>query len=125
MKNVSARKRDVVLVSSTAAFLFFSFFSLIFLWRQVVPLTLILFALSFFELYIIGSKKLFIIFILSAIGGAVIEMISIYYGIWAYRVSNLFGIPFWLFPLWGNAGVFIVAFYQLLSRLGWFEKNNS
>lgn len=119
----SANKKDIALISATAGFLFFSFFALIFLWQRVILLAVVLFLLSLIELLAVGSKKLAIIFIISGIGGAAIEIISIYFGIWTYNINSFWGVPIWLFPLWGNAGIFIVTIYKLLSRLGWFERS--
>lgn len=119
----SANKEAIILISVTAGFFFFSFFALIFFWQQTILLTAILFFLSLVELLAVGSKKLVIIFIVSGLGGAAIEIISIYFGIWAYNIKSFWGIPMWLFPLWGNAGIFIVTIYKLLSRLGWFERS--
>ena len=118
----NASKKDIVLISTTAGFLFSSFFTLIFFWQQVYLLTVILFFFALIELFVVRSKKLILIFVISGIGGTVIEIISIYFGIWAYSVKSLWNIPFWLFPLWGNAGIIIVAIYKLLSKIGWFER---
>ena len=114
-------RRDAILITVTAASIFCAFFSVIYLWQSPILLTAILFAISFAELVTISSKKLWLIFLISGLGGATIEAISIYFGIWSYNVQNFLGIPFWLIPLWGFAGVYIVTVYKLLSKLGWFE----
>jgi hypothetical protein len=115
-------RRDAILITVTATSIFCTFFSVIYLWQSPLLLTPILFAISAIELFVISSKKLWIIFIISGIGGATIEAISIYFGIWSYNIQSFLGIPFWLIPLWGFAGVYIVTVYKLLSKLGWFEK---
>jgi hypothetical protein len=95
------------------------------LWRNVALLTAVLFALAFVELITIGSKKLTIMFFLCCIGGGIVESIAIYFGNWRYTEPTFFNIPLWLLPGWGNAGVFIIAFYKLLGKINFLNQEKT
>jgi hypothetical protein len=71
---------------------------------------MILAIISLLGLYKWKNKETFVLFILAGISGAFAEVITIYFGVWAYTLPNIIGIPYWLFVLWGNAGMFI---YQM------------
>ena len=53
------------------------------------------------------SVRTLSIFILAGIGGTVLEVISIHFGVWQYNLTNFFNVPFWLFILWGNSAAII------------------
>ncbi|MFA5987395.1 MAG: hypothetical protein WC797_01960 [Candidatus Paceibacterota bacterium] len=77
---------------------------------------LLIFVLSLAVLFAEGNKKLFFLYVVSAICGPVAEMIAVYTGHWTYAVTFIFGVPSWLFPLWGNAGLFVVATWSYISK---------
>jgi len=118
-------KKDIEFIIISGLFIVFSVLGVWFLWRNVPLLTVFLFALAFIELNTIKSKKLTVMFFLCCIGGGVVENIAIYFGNWRYTEPTFFNIPLWLLPGWGNAGIFIIAFYKLLGKVKFLnqEKN--
>lgn len=117
-------KKEVGLIIITGSFIILSILSIWLLWRNVLLLTSVLFILAFIELITIKSKKLTIVFFLCCIGGGIVESVAIYFGNWHYTEPTFFNIPFWLLPAWGNAGIFIVAFYKLLGKIKFLNKGN-
>jgi len=64
------------------------------------------------------SPLVIFVFIFGALFGTFSEIVAIRYGVWTYATSNVAGVPFWLFVVWGNAAMF---FYQMaveFERLG-------
>lgn len=60
-------------------------------------------------------------FLLGALLGTFAEILAIRYGIVLYATSNVAGVPFWLFLVWGNTALF---FYQMaveFERLGFHQ----
>ena len=35
------------------------------------------------------------------------EMTAVQWGIWTYRSPDIYGVPIWLFPLWGLVGLIL------------------
>ncbi len=60
-----------------------------------------------FAIYLWHKKIDIATFIVAAVVGPVVEIISIYYGIWSYADPMFLGIPVWLPLLWGFAGVLL------------------
>ena len=80
----------------------------ILLYKQPIILFIFLLIYNGIILYFEKNKVLYKVFIFSAIFGSIAEMISIFYGVWSYSVaSELLGIPYWLFFVWGYAGVYL------------------
>ena len=64
------------------------------------------------------SPLVIFVFIFGALFGTFSEIVAIRYGVWTHATSNVAGVPFWLFVVWGNASMF---FYQMaveFERLG-------
>ena len=76
-------------------------------WNKPFYLFIIICILSILMLTIWNNKEDFYLFIICGITGALAETIAIFFGAWTYSYSNFIGIPYWLFPLWGLAAVFI------------------
>lgn len=119
---IKISKKEKVQVFITGGFFVLSGLTIWFLWENSVLSAAILLLLGVIELKHIDSRKLSLIYVLCAFSGAFFESICIYLGIWKYSLPNLFGIPLWLAPGWGNAGIFIVCFYKLLGKVSWLEK---
>jgi hypothetical protein len=117
----SISKKERILIFLTGSLFTFSILSVWFLWKNPDRLTLVLLVLSFLELIAIKSKKVLIIYIFCGICGGVVESIAVYLGIWEYSLPTFYFVPFWLMPLWGNAGIFIVCFYKLLGKVAWLN----
>jgi len=120
IKNID--KNELRLVITTGFFIILSAFTVWFLWRNIFLTTVVLIILAIIELVSIGSKKVALMFILCGIGGGIFEGIAIYFGGWHYSNPTFFNIPLWLWPGWGNAGVFIISFYKLLDEVSWLNK---
>jgi hypothetical protein len=80
---------------------------------------MILMTLSLIGLSKWKNKETFILFILAAISGAFAEATAIYFGVWAYTLPDIIGVPYWLFVLWGNAGMFIYQMAIEIKNLHW------
>ena len=79
-----------------------------FLWSR--PHILLLAICLFSALVILQGKhrkKELHIFIAVGLTGPIAEMIAIWGGAWSYTIPLFLGVPLWLFPLWGVAGIFI------------------
>lgn len=50
--------------------------------------------------------------------GTVTEILIINFsdGAWKYQINNVFGVPFWLMPLWGIAGVLSISIYIFFNK---------
>ena len=75
------------------------------------------------ELNILKSKKVLAIFVLAGVGGSFVELTAVWLGNWSYNLPSFAGIPIWLIPAWGNAGIIIISFYKLFSKFDFLEKN--
>ena len=85
-------------------------------WNNPYLLTLILFFFAIVYLYILKSKEKIAVFFICGILGATTEMVAIYFGAWAYTSPNIFGIPFWLVPLWGIASLFMTELQKSIEE---------
>ncbi len=99
------------------AFVILNLLVVVFLYREIILTTafLILLTISFIVYY--KSQILFPIFFFCMLG-AVAEMFAISAGVWSYTISDIFGVPLWLFVLWGNTGLFIYEMSTWFERLG-------
>ena len=80
---------------------------ILFFYERIWIATILLSILSIIALIKWKSRITLLVFIFSAVFGVVVEMISLYFGIWNYNLINFYNIPCWLFFAWGNAGIFI------------------
>jgi hypothetical protein len=117
-------KKEKTLIFLTGSLFCFSILSVWFLWENPGMLAAILIILSFLELIAIKSKKVLVIYIFCGICGGVVESMAVYLGVWKYSLPTLYFVPFWLVPLWGNAGVFIICFYKLLGKIAWLNSKS-
>jgi len=92
--------------------------SVCFFWRKAILILFILIIISLIGLYKWKNKETMILFIFCGIFGAIAEIIAIYFSIWTYTLPNIFGIPYWLFFLWGDAAVFS---YQMAIEIKKFK----
>jgi uncharacterized membrane protein YoaT (DUF817 family) len=63
------------------------------------------------------DKASVIVYVFCFIFGALAEIIAIYFGAWTYSSQQFAGIPFYLSFVWGNAGVFIKSFNELIKKI--------
>lgn len=117
-------QKELFLIIITGLFIILSVFAVWFLWQNVFLTTIVLFSLAIIELISIGSKKVALMFVLCAIGGGIVEGVASHFGNWHYSSPSFFNIPLWLLPGWGNAGIFIIAFYKLLDKVKWLNKTD-
>jgi hypothetical protein len=69
------------------------------------------------ELSDIASKKLLLAYFMILLGGVTTEIIAIYLRAWQYTKPSFFGVPLWLLPAWGNAGIISICIYKFLGEL--------
>lgn len=86
------------------------------LWESPHVLMIALFVLyGFWQSLVLKERSYIYIFVIAGVFGPLAEIIAIYAGAWQYSLPQLLGIPLWLPPLWGLAGVFLVRIWQKLS----------
>lgn len=83
-------------------------------YKNILLTTIFVFIAAIIGLVKWRSRRTFVIFIIGGLGGAIIEMICIHFGVWKYTITEFFNIPFWLFILWGNAAAII---YQVAKKI--------
>lgn len=88
-------------------------------WSEPVMLFVLLMLLSGVALSWRASKLKLIVYLVCVVWGPLAEAVAISFGAWTYASPQFFGIPFWLAPLWGLAGLFIVGVYDALRS--WFS----
>ena len=88
-----------------------------FLWRSPFILTGVLFAIGVVMLVIEKDKNSVLLYIVAGIGGAITEIISIYFGAWIYTEPTFAGIPIWLPFLWGAAGLFVLRLKKFIDAI--------
>lgn len=91
--------------------------SVVFFWKESFLLLGILLVISIVYLYLEKSKKSVLLYICCSVAGSLVEIVSIEAGAWAYTRPELFGAPYWLFPLWGIASIFMKRLYLHLGKL--------
>ncbi len=91
------------------------------LYKEVLLTSAILgvFAVAFFVYY--RSPVLVPIFIFSMLFGGLAEIFSVSRGAWTYAFPTFFGVPLWLFFVWGNAGLFLYRTGVEFERLGFHK----
>ena len=45
------------------------------------------------------------LFFVSVVFGILFELSAVHYKVWTYPVSNIAGVPFWIFLMWGIMAV--------------------
>ncbi len=77
------------------------------LWSKPFLLLVVILVVSALTLLQKKEMRELKLFIVISLGGAFAETVAIYFGTWSYALPQFIGIPLWLFPIWGLAGVFI------------------
>lgn len=83
-------------------------------YQKIYLATVLLFLISLIGLFKWRSLRTFVVFLLVGIIAPFIESLCIFFGIWNYSFPNFINFPFWLFVLWGNAGM---AIYQVAKKI--------
>jgi hypothetical protein len=83
-------------------------------WQNVLLLTFVLLALAIMELLVLKSKEIVLAYFLIIFGGVLTEIVAVYLGAWQYTLPSFWGIPLWLLPAWGNAGIIGICVYRLI-----------
>ncbi len=106
------KKQIINGIIAISSLLFVSFF-----YQKTTLLFILLLLLSVSILSINYSKNIMKLYTFSLFFGALSESFAVYKGAWVYTKTDTFlHIPFWLFPLWGIAGVFLVQTYRYIQR---------
>jgi len=83
-------------------------------WQNVFLLTFILICLAIMEFIALKKKEIIITYFVIMFGGVMTEVVAIHLGAWRYTEPSFWGIPLWLLPAWGNAGIIGVCVYKLV-----------
>ena len=86
------------------------------LWPKPLLLFFIMLILSAVVLLQKKEKTELLVFIICSLGGGFAETVAIYFGTWSYALPQFIGVPFWLFPTWGLAAIFIKRLAELLNK---------
>lgn len=81
-------------------------------WRNPALTSPLLIILAFIKHKKFPLKREFLLFVLSAMWGALAESVAIFAGAWSYTQPQLINIPFWLPFLWGLTGITGITFYE-------------
>ena len=73
-------------------------------WQQSAFLLIVLLLISAFTLWVYDFRFMRTYLTVSLMG-PIAEIIAINAGPWEYVSPAFFGVPLWLFPLWGMAGL--------------------
>ena len=95
-------------------FLLLNVFIIVVFYKNILLTTISLLIVAIIGLTTWKSKRTLMIFIFAGIGGTLVEMIAIHFGVWKYTITNFFNVPFWLFIIWGNAAALI---YQVAKKI--------
>lgn len=90
---------------------------IIFLWEQVLILSLLLIILALIKHRFFPMKQELSWYLGFCIGGAVVEilMVNIGHG-WSYVKPQLFNIPIWMPLFWGLTGTTVIVFYTEITK---------
>lgn len=96
-----------------------AFFATAHLYTVPLLLTFVIVAQVFVFILMQPKKALNLnLFLVGGILGVTFESYGISKGAWSYSVPFVFGLPIWLFPLWGLATLVIAEIKTLLIELG-------
>lgn len=91
----------------------FSFLFVIFLRKEELILTSLLFIILFTLCFIYIKDKILIITLLGiGVIMPILEIICIYLNMWKYNNNKYIDVPLWLFPLWSIVGFYIISLYN-------------
>ena len=88
-----------------------------FFWVNNVVTFLLLLMLWIIAAKVWHEKQDISLFIMSAIGGSIGEIICIYFGVWTYNNASFLGIPLWLPLLLGFSSVMIKRVAHTVTHL--------
>ena len=118
IKHVRKETRNLAF---NGVFAFLTLLLVMIFFREVVLTTilLVLLSITFFAYY--RSPILVPIFALACFLGVIAEIFAVSSGVWSYSLSDFFGVPLWLFVVWGNAALFIYRTGVEFERLGFHK----
>jgi len=61
-----------------------------------------------------NSRKMIVVYLIGMLCGTGMEILSVLQGFWTYQNDTLFGVPPYLFAVWGAIGLFGVSIYKFL-----------
>jgi hypothetical protein len=97
--------------------LFLLVFSMAFLWKHNLLLSLVYIVIFFLGVIFWKSKKDILLFIIACIFFQIGEIIIVYYGAWTFNNPDYLGIPFWITLSWGFSSVIIKRFALTTDKL--------
>lgn len=113
-----AVKRESKNVIFNAAFAILTIIAVILTYKNIPLASACVFLISLVGLIKWKSPITLAVFIFTGLFGTISEMFAINYGVWQYSTINFYNIPFWLFFVWGNAGMFVYQTALEFKKLG-------
>lgn len=108
----------LLLFAKTSALAAASLILVSLLYAESALLTGLLLLIAALMLSLRYSKNELLLFITTGILGPVAEMVGMRTGAWGYALPDFWFIPFWLPPLWGLAGIFVVRLHECIAESG-------
>jgi hypothetical protein len=92
--------------------------SVILFYKNIILTCIILVIISVIALIKWKSYRTLLIFIIGGFWGPISEILAIKAGVWSYTTASMFGVPFWLFLVWGDAAAFLYQTAREIKRIG-------
>ncbi|MBR9702263.1 hypothetical protein GOV13_05075 [Candidatus Pacearchaeota archaeon] len=80
--------------------------------------TILVSIIAFIGLIKWKSKLTLILFIIGGLAFGIVEAIVTDYGVWRYNFPDVYGVPIWLFIIWGTTCAFIYQISVEIKRFG-------
>ena len=116
-------KREVKNILFNLAFCIFVLGTVIIFYKNILLTFILVLFGSILALIKWKSYRTLIIFFIGGLWGPVSEMLAIKAGVWTYTTTSLFGVPLWLFLVWGDAAAFIYETAKEIKRIGIKDDN--
>ena len=115
-------KKEIKNIITNFIFSVLVLFSVVFFYKNILLTCTLLIIFCTIWLIKWKSYKTLLIFLIGAIFGSIFEMISVQFGAWTYTSNSIFGVPYWLFLVWGAAAAFIYQIAKEIKRIGIKDK---
>lgn len=96
---------------------FFCVGFVIIFWRNNLSVFALLLLLWLFALKFWHTREDIILFLYGGLVGIISEIACIYFGVWKYTNPSFFGVPIWLFLVWGLTVVSINRAARVIHHL--------
>ena len=86
------------------------------LWTYPFVVLIALAVLSAAALLVERSRSAGVLYVLCGVLGSSAEAFAVAFGAWSYATPQVLGVPLWLIPLWGLAGIYVAAVSRFVRR---------